>query len=402
MKKCFCLALVVCMSATLLGCHTAPDIEYEPTSSATTAETSFETMEATAPTEATIAITNQLPLISVSVPKTSQKTYAADGVMIHENIRQNINLTVPDPEVANKIIIDFLQVTDNGDALNDSIDFAKQVYLEHPDSPFPHWYGAYFSPMRHDSAILSMFGLFTDYTGGVHGDYLYASLNYELTSGKKLSLSDILVSDPDMDALCQHVLTGLDEVKNTKVLFDDYQSSVTEHFQRPIAQISNWYLSNDGLCFFFSPYEISPFTSMEIVAQIPYSELIGILNDAYFPSERELASGTVLIQNIDVNALNEFSQFAELTLQGGGAKALLYSDNLVYDFRIEIGTWSYDNSTFTPQYTAFSAYTLTPGDAIVVEYETADNPTVRISYNSNGGTIYRYLSAQDGTAQLTS
>lgn len=402
MKKCLCLIFTLGLSITMFGCRTAPDIHYEPSVDVTTAETNLQVTESTEMTNVTVPVAEQLPLISLSVPQITQKTYSADGVMIHENIRQNINLTVPDPEIANRIIIDFLQATDVGSSLDDSVTFAEQIYQEQPDSFSPHWIGRTFSPMRHDSTILSMFGVSSDYTGGVHGNYLYTSLNYELTSGKRLSLSDILVSEPDLDALCQYVLTSLNEVKSTKVLFDDYRESVTQHFTRPIAQINNWYLSNEGICFFFSPYEIGPFTSMEIVAEIPYSKLIGILEDAYFPIERELACGTVLVQDFNLDALEQFTQIAELTLQGGDRKVLLYTDNLIYDLKIQYGTWSDDSSTFTSQYTAFSAYTLTPGDAIVVAYEANDYPTIRISYKSNGETIYQYLSIQDGTTQLCS
>ena len=387
-------ALLIC--GILSGCAVTSETTYEPTGTPPSSTESVPVQ--TDSTEPPAADVSQLPLLSVFLPLTTQTTYADDGVQIYSQSHQNMELLVPDPEVASKIIIDFLNTTDINADPDSLAAYAEQEYKSNPYF-VPHWISETLNPTRFDSSILSLFGATVAYLGGAHGDYQYNSANYDLTTGIKLTLQDILLSDDVSDNLCTLVLEELG--KSSNMLFDDYSQIVKQHFDRPTSLISNWYFSNAGLGIYFSPYEIAPFSSGVIIAEIPYAELTDILDGAFFPSERELATASIFTQAFDAAVLDRYSQFTEVTLKPGGIKSLLYTEGLVYDVRIEAGTWDADKSVFSPQHTVFAAYTLTPGDAILLEAEQDDtDSTLRLSYTTQGQTVYQYLTANAGEIQL--
>ena len=184
-------------------------------------------------------------------------------------------------------------------------------------------------------------------------------------------------------------------------LFEGYEATVKDRFHKNLATDKDWYLSNNSLCFFFSPYEIGPYSTGIVVAEIPYANLTDILNNAYFPAEREQTNGAVEIAEFNEADLEKYSQFAELVISQGSNKTLLYSTQGVYDVRIETGSWSADGVTYTPEYTVLACYSLADGDAIMVDAPITDSlPQLRISYTSNNETIHRFIIKNGQTVSL--
>lgn len=389
MKKRVIYILVTCLLLSLAGCKaqpgTAPNITQ--TNDAITESSNSETTVSTEDVPV-----QQQPMVAVSVPVITQTEKAEDGTELFTYKYQNISLIVPDPEVADKVIVDFLNRTDIHEDIEQIFSLSKQAYADKSIPFTTYWVQNTYDPMRIDHGVLSLYGNYAAYSGGAHGTYTYKSVNYDLVTGSALFLGDILTEAATSDQLCQLVLTSLSAQKEDAQLFEGFESIVTNLFSQNFLQNDDWFFSNTGLCFFFSPYEIGPFSSGDIVAEIPYASLTGLLNDAYFPAERESAHGVVQAEVFDETALDRFTQFAEVVLAEGSNKTLLYTDKSLYDIRVETGTWSANGSTFTPDHTVLAAYSLTPGDAIMIDAVLSNTlPTLRLSYTTGEDTVISYI-----------
>lgn len=389
MRRIIPIILVFCLLTGLAGCSFLKDTTYGNETASTGNTTQNDQDDTTSGSNITV---QQLPMVAVAVPVVTKSETAEDGTVLFNSTFQNISLIVPDPEVADKIIIDFLNRTDVHTSNDSILSLAKSIYTDGAESFTPYWAQITYEPMRLDKGVLGMFGSYASYTGAAHAEVLCRSVNYDMVTGKVLSLSDILTDTATSSDICQLVLDSLTAQKEEKGLYEGFETTVKDFFGNSTLSNADWFFSDTGLCFFFSPYEIAPYSCGAIIAEIPYSSLVGIMNDTYFPAERETAFGSVQAEVFDEATLDRFTQFAEVVLEEGSDKILLYTDKSVYDVRVETGTWSSDGSTFTPDHTVLAAYSLTPGDAIMIDSPLNNTlPTLRLSYNTNGETVRFYV-----------
>ena len=117
-----------------------------------------------------------------------------------------------------------------------------------------------------------------------------------------------------------------------------------------------------------------------------------MLNDAYMPAGRGSVSGAITIKHFTPDDLDAYSHFAEVALTAEKDRLLLSTTAAVQYVRIETGFMNTDGTTFTPNHTVFAASDLTSENAIVLETDLANsNQTLRLSYQSNGQTVYTYI-----------
>lgn len=326
----------------------------------------------------------QQPMFAVALPVVTDEHKADEGAVLLRSVYQNMELTVPDPEVADEVIIDFLNridpMTSEIDAL---LVQAKDAYT--PGAEFtPYLSQIIFTPERLDQGILSLMGEYVVYQGSAHPEVNTLSVTYDLTSGKALSFKDILSEGVDMSALAEGVLNALDNQKDA--LYEGYGSTV----KALLKDSENWYLSKTGLVFYFSPYEIGPYASGVITAEIPYSALTGILNDAYFPAEKDTSFGHMDVTAFDVDAMASFTQIAEVVCAQDGQKAVLYTQGLLENIQI-----------YSPEgFTLFASAALSPGDSIILHGAAADSYTIGYDCGNETFTSTLCFSA-DGTPSLT-
>lgn len=387
MKKTLLILLFVSIALTFAGCflpsENVPGITQDPTASSTN-----ETLDITAnPNEF-----EQKPMIAVSLSAVNETESAEDGAVIFNYSYQNMSLIVPDPEVADKVIVDFLnRIDQTAEHAAQILEAAKTDYPVNPNWS-PYFCKITYEPVRIDTGILSLAGSYTTYSGGVHPQNSCLSANYDLITGNVLRLSDILTDESAADTLYRYVIEALNRQKDENFLYDGFESTVQERMDYATSGEECWYFSHTGLCIYFSPYEIAPYASGVIIAEIPYAQLTGILNDAYFPAEAESSSGMVLPDTFNEEDLERFTQFSEVVLDNSGNKFLLYTESAVNHIRIETGTLNEDSTQFVPEQTVFAAYSLTPGDAIMVESAaTGGMPNLRLSYHTAQRTIRYYI-----------
>lgn len=390
----FCLLLIFSACA-------APDSESQSSSSVTNNTVGIGEPSTDINAPATDYYPQELPLLAVSLPVITQSETAEDGTVLFNYTFQNLSLVLPDPEVADKVILDYLNRIDQTASEAETIRTAAIDNYKSTDNWNPYLCQITYDPTRIDTGILSMFGSHVSYSGAVHAGTIYRSVNYDLVTGNALAFDDIFTGNAEPNELYQLVLEALAAKKEQVQLFDGFEITVAERFEKNYRQDKDWFFSNQGLCFFFSPYEIGPYASGAIIAEIPYSKLVGLIDDAYFPTEKEPTAGNVFAKPFEKMEQDEFSQFAEVILQEDGTKIILYADKAVYDIRIETGSQSPDDGIFTPEYTVFSAYGLSAGNAIMLQADFSQvQPTIRLSYSTGDGTVYQYLTLNNDSVTL--
>ena len=145
----------------------------------------------------------------------------------------------------------------------------------------------------------------------------------------------------------------------------------------------DFYFTPSGLCFFFSPYEIAPYSSGIITVEIPYSELPGLIYDGYFPEERQEIFGSMLSDSFSAMDMDQFNNMAELNFSNDGESIVVYPDGSVEDIRIDVCA----DGVSRPKYTAFAAYQMSNQDAIVIHTSEDLMSSITISYFSGSTTI---------------
>lgn len=405
MKNAVTVLLIMSMLLVLVGCQQEPEVLPVETTPAITEETTTEaTTETTAAVNMDI-IPEQAPMAAVSLPVSTTQSYTEDDVLLFTYKCQTISLIIPDSEIEDKVILDFQNRLDDfsssAQELNDQAKKDRQTKADWK----PYFYNILYNPTRIDLSVLSLFGTSTSWSGGAHPTHNCTSANYDLITGDVLTLGSILTHEDALEELCV-ILTGeVAEIKAEKFIVSDYEKIIRSRLIGNESYNEAWYFDNSGLNFYFSPYEIAPYSSGIITVTIPYEKLTGIIEDKYFPPETDVATGMIRATRQADTDLSAFTQIAEVILDKEGEMVFLSTDRSVHNVTVQTGTWNEAGTEFTVECTVFAAPILTPGDAAMVQLSITDTmPNVRISYESNGELIEEFISqsGEDGTILLLS
>lgn len=375
MKRLIPIFLVLAM--LLAACQTAPAVSTDPSE--------------TEPSETTEAAgqLQQLDMSAVSLPA-AVETLTDNGKEIFSFTSQSISLVVPDPDVAEKIIINFGERQAQYRQAAETIhEIATEMYTGGEWTPY--LYSALYDPMRVDENVMSLAGTIVSWSGGNHPNYNCAYANYDMVTGDVMTLGSILTHKDKAADLRDLLIEAIAQVQEQHSIWSDYEKIIRDRFAADISYDDAWYFDANGICFRFTPYEIAPYSSGIITVTVPYSKLTGIMEDAYFPTEKQPISGSMNAAVMDEAALSQLDQFAELELDMEGSRILLSTDSVLYDVSIKhLGN---------PDYTALRVATLTPGDAIMVQADF-DNTNLMVEYIANNAVYRRYISVSGSAVEL--
>lgn len=337
----------------------------------------------------------------LSVPGQVEYLYSDDGILLFEYAYQHIQMQIADQNVSDKITLDFLSRVDSTRANADSIAQQARESYDGSTTWSAYKYHIYYSPTRVDQGVISLFGTRTTYTGGTHPDQGALSVTYDAATGEYLTLGGILNHVDNKEDVCELVLDKLEDLDYQYSLFDGYENIVKDRFNSDESTDEAFYFTNSGLCFYFAPYELAPFSTGIITVEIPYSDLPGILNDAYFPDEYQPATGKLIAQSADSADTNKFAQLMELVLQPEGEEVLLYSDKSVRNIKITSGSWTPDGLYFLPDYVIFSATGVSNEKAIILRMSIPDiHPDLMVSYETVDGVQDYYFLKNNETGVI--
>ena len=400
MKKTVCLILCTCILFAVAGCSqesgatTTPTVHKVTVPAETTTPTNPTT--ATAPTEESSA-DYESPLAAISLPLILQEKTSNDGKVIARYSHQDVSITLPDADVAQIITLDMLNRIDQTAETAISIfEDAQSDYSGQADW-YPYSYSINYEVSRLDENILSLSGIESVYDRNPRSVQNAISLTYDLTTGEVLVLRTIFHEENFADALCEMIINGLKD--RSEELYADYENIIKSVFNTNVP-IENWYFSNEGLCFYFSPYEIAPYSAGTVVSTIPYENLSGLLKDAYFPSEQLAYRGAVLVSPLRNDGIPEgLTQFAELKLDSSGERFILTSDGSISNIRIF--QKNHDSNSFESEGMVFAMAGMGPSDAIILELSKNNaNETISISFDSYGSTQTLHLTQDSDSTWL--
>ena len=383
MKHLFSIAFLICFIIFASGCSQ----KKSPTIPSGTQPIVTLPVEQEKEPEIQVA---QQPMYAVSLPLSTQNFTADNGENILTVTTPNIEIILPDQDIADAIIIDYLNRTDRHAAAIDTLyDTAKTAYASRL-LVNNYLYRVTYSPERIDCSILSLFGQTLQYTGNTHPELHLDSMSYDLITGKPLTLKDILIPKFDIDTLLPLITKSINTQNNGINLFEGYEKTVAENLR----ESKNWYLSNAGLVFYYAPYEIGPYASGVITGEIAYADLTGILKDAYFPAESDNAPGSLFADPFTVEAANKLTQSAELICTDNGTRTIIYTDGLINDLRIKR---VYEQNSEI----IFAIRTLSPGDGIILHCSKDNHYEIQYTEGTETKTFNLSFSP-DGTPEISS
>ena len=345
------------------------------------------------------AIQINTPMVSISLPIIVETDTADDGTVIFKRTFQDVVLSIPDAEITKTVTLDLLRRMDTNSAtLND---LQQNAFLDYSgQSPWmPYSYKLLYSPMRIDPTVLSLYGV-EDVFGNMLSGQNGISVTYNLQTGSAMTLAGVLTEESTAaDTLLSALLAALESKKEEYMLFDDYAATVSGRFQTQLQQESGWYFSAEGLSFFFSPYDIAPHASGTVVATVPYSDLVGILQDMYFPEEEADYAGELAATLFDSDQLDSYTHFSELITDPDATRYLLHTEGVLYNLTVEQGQWL-GGIRFQKDATIYGANVLAPTDAFVLRATLPESQSsLRISYRS-GGTDYCFYLTVDSIGNV--
>ena len=381
MKKQIAISLALSVAITLAGCAKTPGNTPTPTETVAATQASTATTAPTAPTGPAET------MIAVDVGVTMQDTTAEDGTVLFQRTSQKMHLILNNAEVADKITNDFLNRLDIEQDAATVEAAAKSAYNGNANWT-PYFYGFTYNPQRIDEKVLSLYGDKVKFTGAAHPEQSRKGVSYDLATGDVLTLASIMTTEATTEDFCKLVLDALAERAEGDFLREGYSEDVKNRFTADPTQDENWYFTTAGLCFYFDPYEIAPYTSGVITAEIPYEKLNGLVHTDYLPTARASATGEVIISHFTADLAENFNHTAELIMDPEGKMYLVHTEGTVQDIRF---TFTDD----TGSYTVFAANSLSDGEAIMVQAQDARN--LELSYLSNGKTVKEQIIKLCGT-----
>ena len=369
------LACFICIALLLSGCGSSTE-SYIP-----------EPTQAPVPTVSDIPeeepIEVQTQLVAVSVPASSEIITAEEGTELFTYTSQHMQFLFPDAEIADRVILDFLNRVDSaGEDVQSVLQAAHDDYTG--DTPwFPYFYQILYSPTRIDHSVLSLFGTQNSFSGGMHANISCTSANYDLLTGDVLTLGSIMHKDATTEDFIQIIIEKLKLFEEQYYLYDNYEEGVRNRLDVDENLYEDFYFSTAGLCFFFSPYEIAPYSSGVITVELPYHELTGLIYDGYFPAERDLRDGSMHIIDFSDSDMEQFDNMAEISLTQGDQTMVVYPLGTVDFVQIHLAGDNRNN----PGYTVFAAGEMSDRDAIVIYLSKDELDQIQLSYTSNNETV---------------
>ena len=319
-------------------------------------------------------------ILSVAVPAFTETYSMDDGTELFSYTAQNMQLLLPDEEIADKVILNFLNRIDSAHIDAESVLTAAQSDYDQNSNWLPYFYQVIYSPTRIDHGVLSLSGTQNIYSGGTHGALSCVSANYDLTTGDILTLGSIMHMDATKEQFIQIIIEKLASQAEELQLFAGFEDGVYHRLGGDENLYEDFFFTTTGLSFFFAPYEIAPYAAGVINVEIPYHELPGLIYDGYFPAEREEVDGILTSDAFSDTDMEQFNSMAEVALTPGEQTLVVYPEGKVEDIRINTP----GDGMSIPEYTVFAALEMSPNNAVVLMLSQEEIEELSVTYLSNG------------------
>lgn len=241
----------------------------------------------------------QEPSTAATTPATESPTTAPEKIVyILHNEQKTDTVCADDGTEIFKCTYPQIQIEPAGTAAQQAIDpdlkerieaFKRDAayikdYARQEDHTTEHWMPFYatltYTDVRFDHQVLSLYGTAESYSGEAHPTRIDQAVTYDLATGDQLRLNDLLAEDYSSAQLIEAICVALEP--HSKDLYPNYSEVIADRYGADLESITDWYLTDTALCFFFSPYDIAPSYLGTVTAQLPFDHLP--IDPTYLPT----------------------------------------------------------------------------------------------------------------------
>ncbi|MBQ7534998.1 MAG: hypothetical protein IJT43_05190 [Stomatobaculum sp.] len=129
---------------------------------------------------------------------------------------------------------------------------------------------------RADTEVLSFVSRVDMYYGGAHPDYFYGGYNFDTKTGKEIKLEDVIKDTSALPELLGPALSAEEGMK-----YDLDKENIDRILKEKKADTYSFTIEQEGVRFWFSPYDISSFASGMFTAELLFSEHPEIFTGKY-------------------------------------------------------------------------------------------------------------------------
>jgi hypothetical protein len=130
-------------------------------------------------------------------------------------------------------------------------------------------------PIYNDNDLLSVRQEWYSYTGGAHGNYGSSNYAINLKTGKRIKLEDLFL-EGSQDELSSIIEQKILE-QQRKFIGERASLQDAGFFVAEIKPTDNFYLTQKGIGFYYSPYEIAPYVMGAIEVFVPFTDCKGLI-----------------------------------------------------------------------------------------------------------------------------
>ena len=173
----------------------------------------------------------------------------------------------------------------NDDEFDSEYSRLKDVYMEfetdvaNDDFYLRYEYTYTGDVIRADKAVLSIARYFYMYEGGAHGYYTKSGEAYDVATGKRIELGDLVV---DKSAFVDLIKKKLVETYPDTYFFADLDTYFDNEIYSGERELS-WSIDYNGVTVYFQPYELASYADGILYARFSFDEHSSIFNEKYLP-----------------------------------------------------------------------------------------------------------------------
>lgn len=149
---------------------------------------------------------------------------------------------------------------------------------------------------RNDGKSLALMYSGYEYLGGAHGYYWSYGYNFDVKSGKRLEITDVV---KDIKGFYDAV-EGILDSEYADDLYDNYKEMYKENYEQDPTRY-NWIMTHSGVDVIFTPYELAPYASGQQVVNVSFSKYPELFNDEYKADESGYIIKSGYLSDFDYN-----------------------------------------------------------------------------------------------------
>lgn len=314
--------------------------------------------------------------------------------------------------------LDLVQVTlPNSDATNAVLGVMDQLYQQRTaeaanlleqarsDKAAAAEYGSEFNgyaatdqteTTRLDDTVLSLVLTENNFTGGVHGNASARAMNFDLATGRQLTLDDLTSDRAALEARLAGAIAA--EIAADP---DSYYPGAADQLDGLVTD-DKWCFTDEGMAVLVDPYILAPFAAGVLRFTVPYDQLADLLDAKWLPQAHEPSDGT-----LDIALEGEPSLptvVLGIPVDSDGTQMVLYAEGTVYDLRLRAVSSS-DGVTWYAGSEYLAVNRLTEGEGVLIRAMLPDVMTnVMVTYTAADGSTAAWgilQSGKDGSVFLT-